>query len=406
MTRVSRTASGTPNGPGRLELDARLAAILGQEYPRFSDAEFARRRRALADVIAKHGCDHLLMCGENRAGTGVQWLTGWPITTEAIVIFAPGEREMMFLEWYNHWPLAHRIARDAEVRWGEHQGVRKTIDELKRRGARRIGAMGPLAYAKLRAVAGEFEVVDLNAEYPWLRMRKSDEEIDWLRIGAYFSDLGIAALAREARSGLTERELGNIVERGYVALGGTTMIHFIGVNAMASPTTCVPPQIHSTRRLAPGDMMFVEFSAFFFYDYPGQVLRTFAVEAEPTSLFRDLHATAEAAFDAVTGVLRDGVTAREVLDATALIEAAGFSVYDDVVHGFGGGYWQPILGSKSRPAAAVPDMKLEANMTVVVQPNVITRDHQAGVQVGELVRITKTGCERLHQSPRGFLRVG
>jgi len=76
------------------------------------------------------------------------------------------------------------------------------------------------------------------------------------------------------------------------------------------------------------------------------------------------------------------------------------------VHGFGGGYWQPILGSKSRPAAAVPDMKLEDNMTVVVQPNVITRDHKAGVQVGELVRITKTGCERLHQSPRGFLRVG
>jgi Xaa-Pro dipeptidase len=391
---------------GRPGLDARLRAILDQDYPRFSDAEFARRRRALADVLAKHGCDHCLVCGENRAGTGVQWLTGWPITTEAIVIFAPGERELMFMEWYNHWPLARRIARDADVRWGEHKGGRKTIEELKRRGAKRVGVMGPLAYAKLRAVAGEFDLVDLNAEYPWLRMRKSDEEIDWLRIGAHFSDLGIAALSREARSGLTERELGNIVERAYVGLGGTTMIHFIGVNSMANPTTCVPPQIHSARRLAPGDMMFVEFSAFFFYDYPGQVLRTFAVEAEPTPLFRELHAVAEATFDAVVKVLRDGVSAEEVLEATAGVEAAGFTVYDDVVHGFGGGYWQPILGSRSRPAAPVPDMKLEANMTVVVQPNVITRDQKAGVQVGELVRITKTGWERLHQAPRGFVRVG
>jgi Xaa-Pro aminopeptidase len=400
------TAGKARSAPRPPELDARLRGLLDADCPRFSDAEFARRRRALADMMAKHGCDHLLMCGENRAGTGVQWLTGWPITTEAIVVFRPGERELMFVEWHNHWPLARRIARDADVRWGEHKGVRLAIVELKRRGAKRVGAMGPLGYAKLRAVAGEFELVDLNAEYPWLRMRKSDEEIDWLRIGAYLSDLGLAALAREARSGLTERELGDIVERAYVGLGGTTLIHYIGVNAMADPTICVPPQIHSARRLAAGDMLFIELSAFFFYDYPGQVLRTFAVEAEPTPLFRALHATAEAAFDAVTAVLRAGAKAQELFAATALIEAAGFSVFDDVVHGFGGGYWQPILGSRSRPAGPVPDLTLEANMTIVVQPNVITPDRRAGVQVGELVRITPTGFERLHQAPRGFLRPG
>ncbi len=396
----------TPNQQGEPFLEPRLRRLLEQAYPRFSEAEFARRRRALAEVIARHRCDHLLVCGEHRAGTGVQWLTGWPITTEAIVVFAPGERELMFVEWYNHLPLARRIARDAEVQWGEHRGVHRAIAELKRRGARRVGMIGPLAYAKLRAVGGEFDLVDLNAEYPWLRMRKSDEELDWVRIGAYLSDLGIAALTREARRGLTEHELGNIVERAYVGLGGTTLIHFIGVNSMANPTLCVPPQIHSTRPLADGDMMFVEFSAFFFCDYPGQVLRTFAVGAEPTPLFRDLHATAEAAFDAVTKVLRAGVSAQELIEATAVIEAAGFSVYDDVVHGFGGGYWPPVLGTKSRPAGPVPDLQLEANMTIVVQPNVITRDERAGVQVGELVRVTPSGFERLHRSPRGFIRVG
>jgi Xaa-Pro aminopeptidase len=51
-------------------------------------------------------------------------------------------------------------------------------------------------------------------------------------------------------------------------------------------------------------------------------------------------------------------------------------------------------------------MTLEENMTVVVQPNVITRDHTAGVQVGELIRITRTGFERLHRARRGFFRVG
>ena len=44
-------------------------------------------------------------------------------------------------------------------------------------------------------------------------------------------------------------------------------------------------------------------------------------------------------------------------------------------------------------------------MTVVVQPNVVTTDHKAGVQVGELVRVTRQGFERLHAAPRGFVRA-
>ncbi|HEX9224671.1 MAG TPA: hypothetical protein VF860_15180, partial [Candidatus Acidoferrales bacterium] len=69
--------------PGPLNLDSRLAAIHAAEYPRFSDAEMARRRSALARVMEEAEVDHLLMCGEQRAGTGVGWLTSWPTTVEA-----------------------------------------------------------------------------------------------------------------------------------------------------------------------------------------------------------------------------------------------------------------------------------------------------------------------------------
>jgi Xaa-Pro aminopeptidase len=151
-------------------------------------------------------------------------------------------------------------------------------------------------------------------------------------------------------------------------------------------------------------MMFVEFSGTF-WDYPGQVLRTIAVGAEPTPLFQKLYDTAEAAFNSIAGVLKAGVSAQEIVDATALIEDAGFSIYDDIVHGFGGGYWPPVLGTKSRPAGPIPDIRLEANMVIVVQPNVITPDEKAGVQLGEMVRITKTGFESFHAAPWGFLRM-
>ena len=94
---------------------------------------------------------------------------------------------------------------------------------------------------------------------------------------------------------------------------------------------------------------------------------------------------------------------RDVIEASGVIEDAGFTIIDDLLHGYGGGYLPPILGSKSRPAGPIPQEPFRAGQTVVIQPNVVTRDHTAGVQTGELVVITETGIERLHAMPRGFV---
>ena len=388
-----------------LNLEPRLAAIMAQEYPRFSDAEYARRHKLLGDVMERAGVDHLLVVTDHRVGNAPQWVTAWPGTVEAYVVFKPGVKMTMFMEWYNHFPLGKKIARDVDVQWGEHQGIRKTVAGLKRRGAKRIGVMGPLVVSKWRLLEEQFEVVGLDADYIRLRTIKSEEEIDWLRIGAALSDAGLAALVNGTQIGMTERELGNMIERAWVGHGGTTMIHYVGRTSMAKPHIFVPPQHHSPNKVAQGDVIFCELSAFW-WDYAGQVLRTMTVAADPTPLFRDLYDTAEAAFDAVTKVVRHGTTMQEIVDAAGVIERAGFSVCDDLMHGFGGGYFQPIVGSKSRPAGPLPDMTLEENMTVVVQPNVITPDQTAGVQVGEMIRVTKTGFERLHKAERRLFRVG
>ena len=383
------------------ELPPRLRALMAQEYPRFSDAEYARRQRALAALMQEKDLDHLLVVTDHRSGNAPQWLTGWPGTVEAYAVFKPGETITMHVEWYNHFPLARKLAKGCEVRWGEHRGIEKTVEELKKRGAKRIGLMGPLIARKYSLLEKNFHVENLDAQYVRLRLVKSEEEIDWLRIGAALSDLGLRNLVENIRIGLTERELGNLVERGYVGEGGTTFIHYIGVTSMADPQVCVPPQFHSSRKVAAGDVVFCELSASW-WDYSGQVLRSFTVGAEPTPLYKILHETAEAAFDAVTGVIRHGTTMPEIVQAAGVIEDRGFTIYDDLMHGFGGGYLPPIVGSKSRPAGPLPDMTLAENMTVVVQPNVITRDQKAGVQVGELIRVTRNGFERLHRAPRGF----
>ena len=388
-------------------LPERLRAIHEAEYPRFSDAEMARRRSAIEDLLKESDLDHLVFCGANRFGSAVQWLTGWPVTTEAVGVFTPGEPDAMFVQHVNHAPLAQKIAARAKVAWGGGSSVAAAIAVLERRGARngRVGVIGPMTFEQHATLAGRFgAIANLNRAYIRLRQVKSDEEIDWMRIGAALSDRGMLALRDGLHPGVGERELGDLVERAYVPFGGTTVIHFIGVTAMDAPRLGVPPQFAANRKAAAGDVVFAEISAAF-WEHPGQVLRSFALGAAPTPLYRDLHAAADAAFAAVAAVLKDGALPREVIEAAGVIEDAGFTIIDDLLHGYGGGYLPPVLGSKSRPSAHIPDAPFRAGMVVVIQPNVVTRDGAAGVQTGEMVLITKTGIEPFHAVPRGFVRV-
>src|SRR3954451_2231557 len=382
----------------------RLRPIVEAEYPRFSDAEMARRRHAIEALLAEVECAHLVFCGANRFGSAVQWLTGWPVTAEAVGVLSPGKRDALFVQYHNHVPQAARLAPDADIAWGGQSSIGAAINELKKRGARtdRVATIGPLSaeqHAALSAACGK--LTNLNKAYVRLRMIKSAEELDWLRIGAHFSDLGMLALRDGLRPDLTERELGNFVERAYVAQGGTNVIHYFGVTPMADPQIAVPTQFPSTRRVHADDIVFAEIAAAF-WDYPGQVLRSFAL-GEPTPLYRDLHQAADAAFNAIAAVLRDGALPTQVIEAARVIEDAGFTTIDDLLHGYGGGYLPPLPGSASRQAGPVPDEPFRAGMTVVIQPNVVTRDHKAGVQIGQMVLVTQDGIERMHDVPRGFL---
>jgi Xaa-Pro dipeptidase len=179
--------------------------------------------------------------------------------------------------------------------------------------------------------------------------------------------------------------------------------------------------------------------------YPGQLLRTFTIAAPATPLYEDLHRVAAAAFDAMAARLRAGAVAGDLTAAAAeIILGAGYTIYDDLVHGFGGGYLPPVIsradlesGRTAAPPARRPpagdftsapqarrppagdftsaaparlppagNFTFAAGMTVVLQPNVITPDERAGVQTGELVLVTESGWEPLHRYPRGLGRIG
>lgn len=177
------------------------------------------------------------------------------------------------------------------------------------------------------------------------RLIKSEEELAFLRKGAEFSDRAIEALQHEVHPGITEHQLTAIVENAYLGLGGKTHIHYMATTPMHNPAVCVPAQYQSNRILQKGDVLITEISALY-HGYAGQILRPFTISAPPTAAYQRLYKVAVEAFQRIGNVIRAGATINEVLDTADYIHDSGFTIYDDLVHGFGGGYLPPILRTR------------------------------------------------------------
>ena len=377
---------------------------LPREWTRFSDTEMSRRRESILEIAKSNGCDLVIAYGADRSGSAVEWLCGWPVTREAVLLLdgSSGE-DLLLVQFYNHVPQASELAERCEVRWAGASTGETLIDELQRRDAsrRNIGVLGSMPFRLYNQIAETTrEIFSLDARYTRLRLTKSAEEIERIRIGARLTDLGVLALRDNLKPGLLDYQLADLVERAYVPFGGITHIHYFGITSMDSPRCGAPVQHTVGVKVEQGDVIVTEISAAY-QGYPGQVLRTMTLNSKLSPLYRDLHSVADAAYDAIFETLGPGTTPEEIVDAARIIEDSGFTTLDDLVHGFVGGYLPPVLGSRGRPAGKLPDLELAKGMTLVIQPNVTSLDYAAGVQTGQLVLITEKGAESLHQVPRG-----
>jgi Xaa-Pro dipeptidase len=356
------------------------------------------------------GLSALILHGTAGSYQEIQFLTNYLVTREAMLVLPQAGEPTMFVQYYNHLPNARRVSFIKEIYWGGTDIAATTANNLQERGLAQgqIGIIGTIPlkhYQTIRQKLPQATFVDFAVQMQQLRLVKSNEEIMFLRKGAEFSDLAIEALEHEARPGITEHELAAIVESAYLGLGGKNHIHYMATTPMQNPTVCVPAQQQSKRLLEKGDVLITEISAHY-HGYPGQILRPFTIGTRPTPVYQRMYEVAIEVYLRIAEVIRDGATTDEVLEIAEFIHTAGFTIYDDLLHGFGGGYLPPIL--RTRPTSAKPPQPFifRENMTIVIQPNVITTDERMGVQVGELVRVTRDGIESLHRYPMRFIQCG
>lgn len=376
-------------------------------YPRFSDAEFARRHAAALALLAAEEVDALVVYGNSGIArhnhADIHYLSGFLGNRNNYLVMTRTGEPVLFVQSHNHVPNA-REASSIRVERGGSSSAVTVAHHLIEAGVRKcaIGYVGEVPVQSYLAWQRELAgctFKDVTAAFQRLRLVKSGEEIDWLRKGAALTDTALENLIANVKPGMREYELGALVESVALAQGGLPHLCYLSSAPQEGRGVCVPRQNLSHRVLARGDVINTEISVSW-WGYSGQAHRPIFLQEQPGKLYRSLWDTALESYRRCLTCLKAGATSEDVLGAADVIADNGYTINDGFLHGFGIGLLPPSVGTRqARRGIPRPPFRFEENMCVVVQPNVVTHDEHAGVQLGNLVRITRDGAECLHRLP-------
>lgn len=233
---------------------------------------------------------------------------------------------------------------------------------------------------------GAQRLIDVGGVLREFRLRKSAEEREKLGHAAAITDTAAGAVLRWLRAGQTELEVATELAAQIGAEGGTLAFDSI---VQSGPNSAQPHLRPTGRRLAPGDLVLLDFGAAW-QGYGGDLTRM-AVIGKPDRRQADLHQLVLDAHDAAIARVRPGVTTGEV-DAAAreVIERAGEGAHfiHRVGHGLGlETHEGPSLDPGSRTV-------LDEGMVFTIEPGVYLPGW-GGIRIEDAVVVESAGARRL-----------
>ena len=385
-------------------MSMRIEPTVKELFPRFSETEVARRYAAVRAAMQQENIDALLISGA-RGSSEVHYLSNYLAQSPSWLLFPREGEPAVFIHFFNHQPCAKAQSVVNDVHWYGPTPMPTLAEEIRRRELTksRIGlvSMRAMSYGhviELQRLFPAAEFVEFGPAFGRIRRVRSEEELTYLRRSGYLTDLACEALEQKLRPGMTEQEILSIVYGAYIKNGGDPGIHFIATTKMDEPDRFVPWQKTTPRVIEAGSVVITELTVSY-WGYSTQIHRPFAIGEEPSPLYRRLFDTALDCYESMRRICRPGTTSEQLIAASSVIEENGFTTYDSVFHGEAGK--SPELGTRSAAHPLEPWTLIE-NMVHVIQPNPITKDFKAGLQLGAAVIVKPNGGEPLHNYPFKF----
>jgi Xaa-Pro aminopeptidase len=381
-------------------------------YPRFSQGEIRRRRRAVKEYMERNQIDCLILAGSssrwNEKYSNIRYLSEFvDKESPCSYLIFPLDDEPTLLIWsvvrLQNARLMSDI-RDIRPVHPDYAGaIVRRLEELKLRSGR-IGIEGfdrfleipanHLRELKNRVPGAHFESVNLVER---LRLVKSEEEIQFMREASRLSDLAVENMLATAKPGMTDYQVYADIDRTMAYNGGEApFLTLVGSTSMTNPSMPFPNITPSGRKIRRGDMILTEITGKY-GGYWGQTHRPLSFGKPPARIAR-MFEVAKEVYDIVVSELRPGNSLQSVMKAgQGVLENKGLTWIAPFAHGIGmEAPEEPVLGIGHWP---LDPIVIEEGMCFSVEPNPTTKDKRIGAFLGDTFVVKKNGSERLNKFP-------
>ncbi|AEG49160.1 peptidase M24 [Sphingobium chlorophenolicum L-1] len=386
----------------------------------FAPDIFRERRRRVMEVL-KDGVTVVYGAGPVESAAAVAppfvqdgdfaWLTGIVDEPGAVLVMAPAERTVR--EWLllpsrdqeaERWeverlPLGTELERRTGfARVARSAGLGSLVTTLAER-SKTLHFLGPIVsasapvpqalelYGKVMQRVPGVSIKDESGLLPSLRIVKEPRELELIRKATTATARGHIAAMKQARPGMTERQLKAILEDGFRAGGGEGLAYdsivATGRNAASLHYTGGGGVIGSN------DLILIDAAASV-GGYACDVTRTFPASGRFTPEQRASYELVLAAQTAAVARLKAGVYYEDLVEAAKDVFRKAGRV-DDFTHGLGHlvGLDVHDVGDMSKP--------LPAGAVITVEPGLYVQSDNYGIRIEDLYLITQNGSQRLSE---------
>ncbi len=361
-------------------------------------SEFQKRRAMEAlELVKGNDVDAVILF----PGANIAYYTGFSI--------GPSERLAAALIPVDGSPVFIVNELEAELRgqepwftetvvWREHEDPLKLLAEtVSGRGLASatigIPEEAPWGWVnKLRGLMPEAKFVDVSDHLGYVRMIKTEQELDWHRKACAIADEAMDRGFRRLHTTMTEKELMRIITAEMRSLGGGETYCSVNFGDRAA----LPHGEPTDRELKPGEGVLVDMGCTV-HGYWSDITRT-VFYGEPTHRQKEIYSIVLGANRAAFAAIKPGATCESVdMAARKIIEEAGFGEY--FIHRLGHGigmeiHEHPYIVKNNR-------QKLEPGMVFSNEPGIYIVG-EIGVRIEDTVVCTSEGAESLTHTNRGI----
>ena len=359
-----------------------------------TDFHEERAMKAL-DALREAGADALLLFPGADIGYFAGFTIGMSERLAAALIPVEGDPVLIVNQLEAELRGQEPWIKDVDI-WLEHEDPVETLAENLERHNLQNAVVGVAEDApwgwinRLRARLPDVHVVDVTRLLSDVRMVKTPQELDWMRMACAVTDRALEESFQQLRCGMTEMELATIISNEMQSRGGSVAFNIVLFGERAA----LPHGRPSGRTLKPGDAILVD-TGTTIHGYYSDLTRT-VFYGEPSKRQREIYDVVCEANRVGYEAVKPGATCESV-DAAArkVIDDAGFGEY--FIHRLGHGVG---LQGHERPYLVKDNsLELEPGMTFTIEPGIYIVG-EIGVRVEDTVVCTPEGCERMTRMNR------